>query len=124
MNADAKSTVFVLDQNYIAVGDNGLTAKFTFNPTTAAVFTGVSVEIALKDFVFDFQPASPQLITGKNPDGFDVFIFAGKAPYLFDKYGEKWTETDAKDATFKLEVVMERNGISVKEIRLALYKAN
>jgi hypothetical protein len=124
MNADSSSRVFVLDQNYTAQGDNGLSAKFTFNPTSQAVFSSVVVEIALKDFVFDFKPVNPMLISGKNEDGLDVYMHVGKAPFLFDEFGEKWTETEAKNATFKLEVIMERDGTTVKEIKLALYRAN
>jgi RNA polymerase sigma-70 factor (ECF subfamily) len=123
MNADSKSTVFVLDQNYTAVGDNGLTAKFTFNPTTDEVFSKVLVEITLKDMVFDFRPVNPLVFQGKNSDGLDVFMYVGQAPYLFDEFGQKWSETEAKNATFKLEVIMEPNGVNVKEIRLALYTA-
>ncbi len=124
MNADSSSKVFVLDQTYTAVGDNGLSAKFTFNPTSDAVFSSVVVKVALKDFVFDFKPVNPTLVAGKNDDGLDVYMHVGKAPYLFDEYGQKWTETEAKNATFKLEVVMERDGTTVKEIKLALYTAN
>jgi hypothetical protein len=120
MNTDAKSTVFVLDQNYIAVGDNGLTAKFTFNPTKAVVFSNVLVEITLEDLVFDFRPTKPSLIEGKTPEGLDVYIFTGTAPYLFDEFGKKWDQTASKNATFKLEVIMEAGGTGVKEIRLAL----
>ena len=124
MNADVKSTVFALDQNYTAVGENGLSARFTFNPTTEAVFTNLVVEVSLKGLVFDFKPVSPILFQGKNSSGEQIYIFAGQAPFLYDEYGEKWTETEAKNATFKLEVIMERNGVDVKEIRLALYRAN
>jgi hypothetical protein len=124
MNADSRSKVFVLDQNYTAVGENGLTAKFTFNTTSEAVFSSVVVQIDLKNFVFDFKPINPMLVSGKNEDGLDVYMHVGQAPFLFDEYGEKWTETEAKNATFKLEVIMERDGTTVKEIKLALFKAN
>jgi hypothetical protein len=124
MNADSRSKVFVLDQNYTAVGENGLTAKFIFNPTSEAVFSSVVVQIDLKNFVFDFKPINPMLVSGKNEDGLDVYIHVGQAPFLFDEYGEKWTETEAKNATFKLEVIMERDGTTAKEIKLALYRAN
>ena len=124
MNSDAKSKVFVLDQNFTAVGDNGLVSRFIFNPFNDAVFTNVSVEISVKSLVFDFKPVDPTLIQGKNDAGEQVYIYAGQAPFLFDEYGQKWTETEAKNATFKLEVVMERNGLDVKEVKLALYKAN
>jgi hypothetical protein len=123
MNADASSRIFVLDKQYTAVGDNGLTAKFTFNPSSAAVFTGVNVEFKLEDMVFDFIPANATLIAGKNEVGEEVYLYVGQAPFLFDEYGTKWSETEAKNATFKLEVIMESNGISVKEIKLALYRA-
>jgi RNA polymerase sigma-70 factor (ECF subfamily) len=124
MNSDVKSKVFVLDKNFTAVGDNGLTARFTFNPTTDEVFTNVLVEVSLKGLVFDFQPTKPMLIQGKSVSGDQVFMFTGQAPFLFDEYGQTWTETEAKNATFKLEVIMESNGIDVKEVKLALYRAN
>jgi hypothetical protein len=124
MNSDNSSTIFVLDQDYTAVGDNGLTAKFTFNPTKAVVFSNVLVEITLEDLVFDFRPTKPSLIEGKSPEGLDVYIFTGTAPYLFDEFGKKWDQTASKNATFKLEVIMEAGGTGVKEIRLALYSAS
>jgi RNA polymerase sigma factor (sigma-70 family) len=124
MNADSKSMVFVLDQNYTAVGDNGLTAGFTFNPTSEAPFSGVLVEVQLEDLIFEFKPADPKFISGKNNEGLDVFIFVGQVPTLIDESGKKWSETVAKGATFVIEVTMERNGTTVKEITLAMYRAD
>jgi hypothetical protein len=124
MNADSRSMVFVLDQNYTAVGENGMTARFTFNPTSEAFISSVFVEAELEDLIFEFKPAEPMLISGKNEDGLDAFIFAGKVPTLIDESGKKWSETVAKGATFVIEVTMERNGTTVKEISLAMYRAN
>jgi RNA polymerase sigma-70 factor (ECF subfamily) len=124
MNADSRSIVFVLDQTYTAVGENGLTARFTFNPTSEGVFSGVFVEVDLEDLIFDFKPSDPMLISGKNDDGLDVFMFTGKVPTLVDESGKKWSETVAKGATFVIEVTMESNGTTVKEITLAMYRAN
>jgi hypothetical protein len=123
MNADSRSMVFVLDQNYMAVGENGLTARFTFNPTSEAFFSGVFVEVEIEDMIFDFKPSDPMLVSGKNGDGLDAFIFAGKVPTLIDESGKKWSETVAKGATFVIEVTMESNGTTVKEITLAMYRA-
>ena len=124
MNADSRSMVFVLDQNYTAIGDNGLSARFTFNPTSEAAFSGVLVEVELEDLIFEFKPADPKVISGKNNEGLDVFIFVGQVPTLIDESGKKWSETVAKGATFVIEVTMERNGTTVKEITLAMYRAN
>ena len=124
MNADSRSRVFVLDQSYTAVGDNGLTAGFTFNPTSDAPFSGVLVEVQLEDLVFEFKPADPKVISGKNNEGLDVFILVGQVPTLIDESGKKWSETVAKGATFVIEVTMERNGTTVKAVTLAMYKAN
>jgi hypothetical protein len=124
MNADSRSMVFVLDQNYTAIGDNGLTARFTFNPTSETAFTGVLVEVQLEDLIFDFRPAEPIVISGKNEEGLQAFVFVGKVPTLIDESGKKWSETVAKGATFVIEVTMERNGTTVKEITLAMYRAN
>ena len=124
MNADSRSMVFVLDQNYTAIGDNGLSARFTFNPTSEAAFSGVLVEVELEDLIFEFKPADPKVISGKNNEGLDVFIFVGQVPTLIDESGKKWSETVAKGATFVIEVTLERNGTTVKEITLAMYRAN
>jgi RNA polymerase sigma-70 factor (ECF subfamily) len=124
MNADSRSMVFVLDQTYTAVGENGITARFTFNPTSESVFSGVFVEVELEEMIFDFKPSDPMLISGKNDDGLEVFMFTGKVPTLVDESGKKWSETVAKGATFVIEVTMERNGTTVKEITLAMYRAN
>jgi RNA polymerase sigma-70 factor (ECF subfamily) len=124
MNADSRSMVFVLDQNYTVRGENGLTAKFSFNPTSENTFNGVLVEVELENLLFEFKPADPMLIAGKNQDGLETFIFAGKVPTLIDESGKKWSETVAKGATFVIEVTMERNGTTVNEITLAMYRAN
>jgi RNA polymerase sigma-70 factor (ECF subfamily) len=124
LNADSRSMVFVLDQNYTAIGDNGLSAKFTFNPTSEAFFSGVFVEVELEDLMFAFKPSDPMLVSGKDEAGLDVFMFAGKVPTLVDESGKKWSETVAKGATFVIEMTMERNGTTVKEITLAMYRAN
>jgi hypothetical protein len=124
MNADSRSMVFVLDQKYTAVGENGMTARFTFNPTSEAFINSVFVEAELEGLIFEFKPAEPMLISGKNEDGLEAFIFAGKVPTLIDEFGKKWSETVAKGATFVIEVTMERNGTTVKEISLAMYRAN
>jgi RNA polymerase sigma factor (sigma-70 family) len=124
MNADSKSMVFVLDQDYTVRGENGLTAKFSFNPTSETAFNGVLVEVELENLLFEFKPADPMLIAGKNQDGLETFIFAGKVPTLIDESGRKWSETVAKGATFVIDVTMERNGTTVKEITLAMYRAN
>jgi RNA polymerase sigma-70 factor (ECF subfamily) len=120
MNADSKSKIFVLDQDYTAVGDNGLTAKFTFNPTSEAVFSEVSAQIKLGDVLLDFTPTMPMLIEGKNADGLQTFIFEATVPSLFDESGQKWSDTVARNATFKLEVIMDRSGSKVSAISLAM----
>jgi len=120
MNSDSRSKVFVLDQDYTAVGENGLTAKFTFNPTSDVVFSEVSAQIKLGEVVLDFAPTMPRLIEGKNADGLQTFIFEATVPSLFDESGQKWSDTVARNATFKLEVIMDRSGSKVGAISLAM----
>ena len=124
MNSDSRSKVFALDQDYTAVGDNGLTAKFTFNPSSETPFVSVRAEIKLEDMVFTFAPTNAGMLTGKTNDGLDLFIFSGQAPYLFDSTGKKWSETASTNARFIIQVVMAKNGVDVKEITLSLNSAN
>jgi hypothetical protein len=111
----------VFDQNYTVIGDNGLTASFTFNPATEAVFSGVSVEIDIDGYLFEFKPVNTQLFQGKNSQNQDVYILVGDATYLFDEFGDKWSKTDLGKAIVKIELIMESNGTTVKSINLGMF---
>jgi RNA polymerase sigma-70 factor (ECF subfamily) len=119
-NSNVKSMVLVIDQNYAVIGENGLTATFTFNPTTPAVFSNVSVEVKIDSSSFDFKPTNIQLVSGKNADGHDVYILLGDATYIFDESGNKWSNSDLGKSRIKIEVVMQTNGTTVKSIDLVM----
>jgi RNA polymerase sigma-70 factor (ECF subfamily) len=119
-NSDAKSMVLVIDQNYAVIGDNGLTATFSFNPTTSSVFSEVNVDVKIDTYAFEFKPTNTQLISGKNGDKQDVYILVGDATYLYDESGKKWSKTDLGKSRIKIEVVMEPNGTAVKSINLVM----
>ena len=121
VNSDSLSMVFAVDQDYSAYGDNGLTARFTFNPTSELVFSDVLIEVQIEDFFFEFEPVNKQLITGKSPDGLDVYILAGDATYLYDEFGQKWSKSEIGKAVVRIEVIMEANGTTVKSIKLGLF---
>ena len=121
MNADSRSLVFVLDQNYTAVGDNGLIVSFTFNPTSEAVFTGIEGQVQIENLKFAFNPVNPTLISGKNGQGEQVFMFVGEIGQLTDPSGKNWSQTDLGKSKVKIEVLMEANGTTVKSINLALF---
>jgi RNA polymerase sigma-70 factor (ECF subfamily) len=120
-NSDSMSRVFALDQDYTARGDKGLTARFTFNPSSNAVFTNTLVEVEIEGYFFEFEPVNKQLITGQNADGRDVYVLVGDATYVYDEFGKKWSDSDLGKSTVKIEVVMEANGTTVKSVNLALY---
>jgi RNA polymerase sigma-70 factor (ECF subfamily) len=121
MNADSRSLVFVLDQNYTAVGDNGLIVSFTFNPTSEAVFSGVEGQVQIENLRFAFNPVNPVLISGKNGQGEQIFMFVGEIGQLTDPTGKNWSQTDLGKSKVKIEVLMEANGTTVKSINLALF---
>jgi RNA polymerase sigma-70 factor (ECF subfamily) len=120
-NSDSKSRVFAVDQSYTAIGDNGLAAMFTFNPSSDAVFTAPVVEVEIDGFFFEFEPVNRQLITGKNAENLDVYILVGDATYIYDEFGKKWSKSEIGKSRVKIEVVMESNGTTVKSISLALF---
>jgi RNA polymerase sigma-70 factor (ECF subfamily) len=120
-NSDSMSKVLVFDQNYTAIGDNGLTAEFIFNPISEAVFSGVNIEVDINNYLFAFKPANSQLITGKNSAGLDVFLLVGDATFVYDEFGRSWAKSDLGKSRVKIEVVMEPNGTTVKSINLAIY---
>jgi RNA polymerase sigma-70 factor (ECF subfamily) len=120
VSSDSRTEFLVLDQNYGAFGDNGLTATFTFNPTSKEAFSFVKARITLDGYTFDFEPANLVQISGKNADGSDVFLLVGDATFLYDEFGRKWSETELGKSRIKIEVVMEANGVTVKSIDLVL----
>jgi hypothetical protein len=121
INSDSTSMVFAVDQAYTVVGDNGLTANFTFNPTSDAVFTDVLVEVEVDGYLFEFEPVNTELITGKNQDNLNVYVLVGDATYLFDEFGQKWSKSDLGKSRVVIEVVTETNGTTVNLIKLRLF---
>ena len=121
INSDSRSRVFAIDQAYTAVGNNGLTAKFNFNPSADSVFTDVLVEIELDGYTFEFEPANVQLITGKTSDNRDIFMLVGDATYLYDEFGQKWSKSDLGKSRVVIEVSMQANGTTVQAVKLGLY---
>jgi RNA polymerase sigma-70 factor (ECF subfamily) len=120
-NSNSKSVVLVFDQNYTAIGDNGLKAYFTFNPTSPVVFSNVKVEVEIDGFVFDFKPANIELISGKNAANLDVYMLIGDATYVYDENGKNWSKSELGKSRVVIEVIMEANGQAVKSVNLALY---
>jgi RNA polymerase sigma-70 factor (ECF subfamily) len=122
MNADVGSRVFSLGDRYTAVGDNGLTAKFSFDPRAEKMFTDISVEISLKNQVLDFNLSGTQVIEGQSQEGLRVLLLSGRAPYFFDESSKSWTETVARNATLSILVMLEKNGFDIKEVMISLNK--
>jgi RNA polymerase sigma factor (sigma-70 family) len=119
-NSDSMSKVLVFDQDYSAIGDNGLIARFTFNPTSEKVFTNVRVEVEIDNYFFDFKPANTQVISGKSGPDQDVYILVGDATYVYDEFGRQWSQSGLGKSRVKIEVVMEPNGTTVKSISLVM----
>jgi RNA polymerase sigma-70 factor (ECF subfamily) len=121
INSDSRSRIFVIDQTYTAIGDNGLTAKFNFNPSADAVFSDVLVEIEVDGYTFEFEPANIQLITGKSSENRDIYMLVGDATYLYDEFGKKWSKSDLGKSRVVIEVSTEANGTTVQAVKLGLY---
>jgi hypothetical protein len=121
INSDSRSKIFAIDQTYTAIGDNGLTAKFTFNPGSDEVFSYVLVEINLDGYVFEFEPANVQLITGKNAENLDVYMLVGDASQIYDVFGKKWSKSELGKSRVVIEVVMQPDGRTVESVKLALF---
>jgi RNA polymerase sigma-70 factor (ECF subfamily) len=121
INSDSRSRIFAIDQTYTAIGDNGLTAKFNFNPSADAVFSDVLVEIEVDGYTFEFEPANIQLITGKSSENRDIYLLVGDATYLYDEFGQKWSKSDLGKSRVVIEVSMEANGTTVQAVKLGLY---
>jgi RNA polymerase sigma-70 factor (ECF subfamily) len=122
INADSRSFVFVLDQTYTAVGENGLIVSFSFNPTSQTVFSNIEGQVQIDNLRFTFNPVNPLLISGKNGQGDQVFMFVGDIGGLTDPLGKDWSQTDLGKSKVKIEVFMESNGVTVKSINLLIFK--
>ncbi|MFM1995410.1 MAG: hypothetical protein RLZZ610_927 [Actinomycetota bacterium] len=122
LNSDSRSKVFAIDQVYTALGDNGLTAKFVFNPSSTDVFSNVVVAVEIDTYVFEFQPANTLLITDRNAENQSVYMLVGDATYVYDEFGNRWSKSELGKTRVVLKVVMESNGTTVKSVDLALYR--
>jgi hypothetical protein len=123
-SSGSSSKIFVLDQDYTVISDNGLTAMFTFNPTSAEVFTSVSVGIKLQEHILEFKPERQTVSSYVNQAGLDVYAYLGETSSSFDEFAEKWTETGTRIASFRLEVFMESNGTTVSQVELTIQTSN
>jgi RNA polymerase sigma-70 factor (ECF subfamily) len=121
INSDSRSRVFAIDQTYTAVGNNGLTAKFNFNPSADSVFSDVMVEIEVDGYTFAFEPANVQLISGKTTENLDTYLLVGDATYLYDEFGQKWSKSELGKSRVVIEVIMQANGSVVQAVKLGLY---
>jgi RNA polymerase sigma-70 factor (ECF subfamily) len=121
INADSQSRVFAGDQTYTAVGENGLIARFTFNPGSSKVFTDVLVDVDIDGFRFEFKPVNVKVMSGKNLENLDVYLLAGDATFIYDEFGRKWSESDLGKSQIVIQVVMDLNGTTVKSINLTLF---
>jgi RNA polymerase sigma factor (sigma-70 family) len=119
-NSDSVSKVLVFDQDYTAIGDNGLVAKFTFNPNADQVFRNISVEVEIDGYYFEFKPANTQVFSGKYAPDQDVYVLVGDATYVYDEFGRTWSKSDLGKSRVKIEVIMEPNGTTVKSISLVM----
>jgi len=122
LNSDSRSKVFAIDQVYTALGDNGLTANFVFNPSSTDVFSNVVVAVEIDTYVFEFQPANTLLITDRNAENQSVYMLVGDATYVYDEFGNRWSKSELGKTRVVLKVVMESNGTTVKSVDLALYR--
>ena len=119
-NSDSMSKVVVFDQEYSAIGDNGLIARFTFNPISDEVFTNVRVEVEINNYFFDFKPTNTIEFSGKNAEKLDVYVLVGDATFVYDEFGRTWSKSDLGKSRIKIEVVMEPTGTTVKSINLVM----
>jgi hypothetical protein len=119
-NSDSTSKVLAFDQDYTAIGDNGLIARFTFNPTSDQIFTNIRIEVEIGNHFFEFKPANTQVISGKYAPDQAVYILVGDATYVYDEFGRTWSKSDLGKARIKVEVTMEPNGTTVKSISLVM----
>jgi RNA polymerase sigma factor (sigma-70 family) len=122
MNANVGSRALTFGERYTAVGANGLTAQFSFDPTAEAMFTDMAVELSFRGKTLEFNPTKYQIAQGKNQQGNRVILLTSEAPYLFDDFGQEWTETVTRNSYFKLFVTLESNGIDIKEAMVSLQK--
>jgi hypothetical protein len=121
INSDSRSKVFAIDEVYTALGDNGLKATFTFNPSSDQVFSDVLVEINVDGYVFEFEPANVELGAGMNTENRQVYMLVGDATELEDEFGQKWSKSELGKSRVVIQIVMQPNGTTVQSVNLALY---
>ena len=115
---DAK---FVFQEQTIKLStENGLFAEFTFNLAESDPFKEVVAYIDINDIRFTVYPDSSETVVAVDPLGQTRYVFFGSMKYVFDETGKVWSRSDLAKGTLRIEVVMNKDGLTIKQTLLSV----
>ena len=114
------SSLFLLDEKLVVFADNGVSATFQFNPTTETPFKDVFVEFEIGDAIFAAYPNNPEWLRATDPQGQERFVYFGALNYIYDEKGKIWSKTELAKGTLRIEVILEKSSLRVKQVLLAV----
>lgn len=117
---DARTTtsLFAVDEKLAVFADNGVSAFFVFNPTAEEPFKDVLAEFEIGETIFSAYPNSSEWLSATDPQGQERFVFFGALNYVFDEKGKVWSKTDLAKGTLRIEVILEKGSLKVKQVLL------
>jgi RNA polymerase sigma factor (sigma-70 family) len=115
-----RSSLFVLDETYTATSPKGISATFVFNPTKDEPFKDVSGVVTLDGVKLTVYPDQSEWLSATDPQGFQRLVYFGTMAYVVDESGKILSDTTLSDATLRIEVVMNKDGKTVKELFVGL----
>jgi hypothetical protein len=112
----SRSRMLIVDEVHTATSKQGITSTFTFNPTKEDPFKDVSANILIEDVIFSVYPESSEWLVATDVQGLKHYLYFGSMKYVFDEFGKVWSGSKLSQGTLRIEVVMQPNGVEVKEI--------
>ena len=112
----SRSQLLVLDEKYSATNNQGVTATFSFNPTKDQPFIDVAAHLDLDDVLFSVYPDKSEWLMATDSAGVERYIYFGSMKYVFDEFGKVWEESKLAQGTLRIDVVMDSNRVTVKDV--------
>jgi RNA polymerase sigma-70 factor (ECF subfamily) len=117
-DSKTSTSLFALDEKLVVFADNGVSASFIFNPTAEEPFKDVFAEFEIGEAIFAAYPNSSEWLSATDPQGQERFVYFGALNYVYDEKGKIWSKSDLAKATLRIEVILEKGSLKVKQVLL------